>query len=154
MCFSTLDSRVATHFSQPEVHPQAKRYAPIFSLDLTLSASARTNHRSIDRYAVHAAQSLPTDRRLIGVEICKNGHQAQPADPEEPFPQGLAGKKKSRRNARVAKAAQVAPRPVDLLRPVVRCPTIKYNRRVRPGRGFSLVELKGTALLRLHPGIN
>jgi large subunit ribosomal protein L13e len=54
------------------------------------------------------------------------------------------GKKKSRRNARVAKAAKVAPRPVDKLRPIVRCPTVKYNRRVRPGRGFSLVELKGT----------
>jgi len=58
------------------------------------------------------------------------------------------GKKKSRRNARVAKAAKVAPRPVDKLRPVVRCPTIKYNRRVRPGRGFSLVELKAAGIPR------
>merc|ERR1711974_126751 len=58
------------------------------------------------------------------------------------------GKKKSRRNARVAKAAQVAPRPVDKLRPVVRCPTIKYNRRVRPGRGFSLAELKAAGIPR------
>lgn len=48
----------------------------------------------------------------------------------------------SRRNARHAKAAAVAPRPVDRLRPVVRCPTIKYNRRARSGRGFSLAELK------------
>ncbi|KKK17799.1 hypothetical protein ARAM_002094 [Aspergillus rambellii] len=39
-------------------------------------------------------------------------------------------------------AAAVAPRPVDKLRPVVRCPTIKYNRRVRAGRGFTLAELK------------
>ncbi|KAL5120721.1 60S ribosomal protein L13 [Pleosporales sp. CAS-2024a] len=58
------------------------------------------------------------------------------------------GKKKSRRNARVAKAAKVAPRPVDLLRPVVRCPTVKYNRRVRAGRGFSLVELKAAGIPR------
>jgi large subunit ribosomal protein L13e len=58
------------------------------------------------------------------------------------------GKKKSRRNARVAKAAKVAPRPVDLLRPVVRCPTVKYNRRVRPGRGFSLTELKAAGIPR------
>ncbi|KAF2687345.1 60S ribosomal protein L13, partial [Lentithecium fluviatile CBS 122367] len=58
------------------------------------------------------------------------------------------GKKKSRRNARVAKAAKVAPRPVDKLRPVVRCPTVKYNRRVRPGRGFSLVELKAAGIPR------
>ncbi|USP74040.1 uncharacterized protein yc1106_01314 [Curvularia clavata] len=58
------------------------------------------------------------------------------------------GKKKSRRNARIAKAAKVAPRPVDKLRPVVRCPTIKYNRRVRPGRGFSLAELKAAGIPR------
>ncbi|PVI06132.1 60S ribosomal protein L13 [Periconia macrospinosa] len=58
------------------------------------------------------------------------------------------GKKKSRREARVAKAAKVAPRPVDKLRPVVRCPTIKYNRRVRPGRGFSLAELKAAGIPR------
>jgi len=52
------------------------------------------------------------------------------------------GRKLRRRNARLSKAAAVAPRPVDKLRPVVRCPTIKYNRRVRAGRGFSLAELK------------
>ena len=52
------------------------------------------------------------------------------------------GKKASRRIARRAKAARVAPRPVDLLRPIVRCPTIKYNRKLRSGRGFSLAELK------------
>jgi len=52
------------------------------------------------------------------------------------------GRKLRRRNARLAKAAKVAPRPIDLLRPIVRCPTIKYNRRVRAGRGFSLAELK------------
>lgn len=53
-----------------------------------------------------------------------------------------AGKKASRRSARAAKAAKVAPKPVDLLRPVVRCPTIKYNRKVRAGRGFTVSELK------------
>ncbi|KAF2197348.1 ribosomal protein L13e [Delitschia confertaspora ATCC 74209] len=58
------------------------------------------------------------------------------------------GRKQRRRNARVAKAAQLAPRPVDKLRPVVRCPTIKYNRRVRPGRGFSLAELKAAGIPR------
>ncbi|KAJ4305515.1 60S ribosomal protein L13 [Kalmusia sp. IMI 367209] len=57
-----------------------------------------------------------------------------------------AGKKKSRRNARVAKAAKVAPRPVDKLRPVVRCAS--DNRRVRPGRGFSLAELKAAGIPR------
>ncbi|KAK1836764.1 ribosomal protein L13e-domain-containing protein [Podospora conica] len=57
-----------------------------------------------------------------------------------------AGKKESRRIARRAKAAAVAPRPVDKLRPVVRCPTIKYNRRTRLGRGFSLAELKAAGI--------
>ena len=37
----------------------------------------------------------------------------------------------------------MAPRPVDgLLRPAVRCPTIKYNTKLRAGRGFTLEELK------------
>ncbi|KAH7175816.1 ribosomal protein L13e-domain-containing protein [Dactylonectria macrodidyma] len=52
------------------------------------------------------------------------------------------GGKLRRRTARQAKAAALAPRPVDKLRPVVRCPTLKYNRRVRSGRGFTLAELK------------
>ncbi|MCJ1352014.1 MAG: 60S ribosomal protein L13 [Icmadophila ericetorum] len=52
------------------------------------------------------------------------------------------GRKTRRRNARLVKIAAVAPRPVDKLRPIVRCPTIKYNRRIRAGRGFSLAELK------------
>ena len=52
------------------------------------------------------------------------------------------GRKSRRRAARLSKAAAVAPRPTDRLRPVVRCPTIKYNRRVRAGRGFTLAELK------------
>lgn len=58
------------------------------------------------------------------------------------------GRKLRRRNARAAKATAVAPRPVDKLRPVVRCSTIKYNRRVRAGRGFSLAELKAAGIPR------
>lgn len=57
-----------------------------------------------------------------------------------------AGKKASRRQSRLAKAAKVAPKPVDALRPIVRCPTIKYNRRVRAGRGFTLAEVKAAGL--------
>ncbi|ODA80187.1 hypothetical protein RJ55_03145 [Drechmeria coniospora] len=64
------------------------------------------------------------------------------------------GKKASRRTARQAKAAAVAPRPVDKLRPIVRCPTIKYNRKVRAGRGFTLAELKEAGVpRRLAPTI-
>merc|ERR1712141_346314 len=52
-------------------------------------------------------------------------------------------RKKRRAATRKAKAAAVAPRPVaGLLRPVVRCPTFKYNSKVRLGRGFTLEELK------------
>ncbi|KAJ2846068.1 60S ribosomal protein L13, partial [Coemansia brasiliensis] len=47
------------------------------------------------------------------------------------------GRKLRRRNARVAKAAKIAPRPLELLRPAVRCPTVKYNRKTRIGRGFT-----------------
>ncbi|KAL1975730.1 hypothetical protein VTN31DRAFT_4122 [Thermomyces dupontii] len=57
-------------------------------------------------------------------------------------------RKHRRRQARLAKAAAVAPRPVDKLRPIVRCPTVKYNRRVRAGRGFTLQELKEAGIPR------
>lgn len=53
------------------------------------------------------------------------------------------GKKKRRRTKRLQKAAKIAPRPVKgSLRPVVRCPTFKYNTKIRAGRGFTLEELK------------
>lgn len=53
-----------------------------------------------------------------------------------------AKQKKARRMARAAKAAAVAPRPLDKLRPIVRCQTARYNRRLRAGRGFTTQELK------------
>merc|ERR1712062_360764 len=56
-------------------------------------------------------------------------------------------RKKRRRVAREAKAAAVAPRPVaGMLRPVVRCPTFKYNSKQRLGRGFTLDELKAAGI--------
>ena len=51
-------------------------------------------------------------------------------------------KKVARRQARSAKAARLAPRPVNQLRPAVRGQTIKYNSKVRVGRGFTIEELK------------
>ncbi|RUS80604.1 hypothetical protein EGW08_011614 [Elysia chlorotica] len=54
---------------------------------------------------------------------------------------------KRRRVARAKKAAAIAPRPVaGLLRPVVRCPTFKYNNKLRLGRGFTLEELKAAGI--------
>lgn len=57
-------------------------------------------------------------------------------------------KKAARRQAREAKAIKLAPRPLGKLRPVVRGQTVKYNLRVRAGRGFTLDELK----VELQPG--
>ena len=58
-------------------------------------------------------------------------------------------RKLRRRQARIAKAAKVAPRPVaGLLRPVVRCPSIRYNTKVRLGRGFTLEELKAAGFTK------
>ena len=51
-----------------------------------------------------------------------------------------------RRQNRVAKAARVAPRPLNKLRPVVACPTYKYNLKKRAGRGFTLEEIKAAGL--------
>jgi len=55
-------------------------------------------------------------------------------------------KKVARRSARAEKAARVAPRPVNSLRPVVRGQTLKYNLKTRSGRGFTLFELKGAGI--------
>mmetsp|Transcript_24932 Transcript_24932/g.35178 ORF Transcript_24932/g.35178 Transcript_24932/m.35178 type:complete len:199 (-) Transcript_24932:48-644(-) len=57
-----------------------------------------------------------------------------------------ASKKKTRRLARAAKAAAIAPRPLQKLRPVVHCPTQRYNAKVRLGKGFSLAELKAAKI--------
>lgn len=59
-----------------------------------------------------------------------------------------AGRKKSRRLARDARRAAVAPAPLERLRPAVHCPTQKYSQKVRLGRGFTLAELKA---VKLHP---
>merc|ERR1711865_906053 len=58
-------------------------------------------------------------------------------------------RKTRRRNARAEKAKKVFPRPVaGLLRPIVHAPTIRYNMKVRAGRGFTLEELKAAGVNR------
>lgn len=56
--------------------------------------------------------------------------------------------KKARRLKRAAKAAALAPRPVQKLRPIVHCQTQRYSAKVRLGKGFTLEELKAA---KLHP---
>jgi len=57
-------------------------------------------------------------------------------------------KRKARAMLRRRKAASKAPRPLEKLRPIVNCPTQRYNMRLRAGRGFSLLECKKVGL---HP---
>ena len=52
------------------------------------------------------------------------------------------GRKLRRRQARKEKAAKLGVRPLTLLRPAVRAQTVRYNRKIREGRGFTLAELK------------
>ena len=51
-------------------------------------------------------------------------------------------RKLRRRRVRNEKAARIAPRPLNKLQPVVHGQTIKYNTKIRPGRGFTLDELQ------------
>jgi len=60
-----------------------------------------------------------------------------------------AARKKRRRVTRQQKAAAIAPRPAcGLLRPAVHPPTIKYNYKLRQGRGFTFQELKEAGVNR------
>jgi len=58
------------------------------------------------------------------------------------------GRKLRRRKARKEKAARLGVRPLNLLRPAVRGQTIRYNRKLREGRGFTLAELKEAGIGR------
>ncbi|GHJ89752.1 hypothetical protein NliqN6_6154 [Naganishia liquefaciens] len=58
------------------------------------------------------------------------------------------GRKHRRRVARQTKALTLGVRPLQLLRPAVRAPTIRYNTKVRLGRGFTLSEIKQAGIAR------
>lgn len=57
-----------------------------------------------------------------------------------------AGRKSRRLTARRSKANAISPRPLDRLRPTVRCQTIRYSHRPRLGKGFTLAEIKAVGL--------
>merc|ERR1739848_887697 len=90
-----------------------------------------------ERMAVHLNRVLPNAhfrKRKTWAKLAKTWFN-QPA------------KKVTRRSARAAKAAQVAPRPqAGQLRPVVQCPTFRYNSRQRLGRGFTKQEIVDSGL--------
>lgn len=52
------------------------------------------------------------------------------------------GRAKSRRVLRQKKQAKIAPRPLGKLRPAVHPATVRYNHKLRLGRGFTLSELR------------
>jgi len=58
------------------------------------------------------------------------------------------GRKLRRRTARKEKAAKLGVRPLTLLRPAVRGQTVRYNRKLREGRGFTLAEIKEAGINR------
>ena len=62
-----------------------------------------------------------------------------------------AGRKKRRLQARKAKAQAFGSRPIDNLRPAVRCSTIRYNHRVRTGRGTKNTLTQDSLSLKLKP---
>jgi len=55
-------------------------------------------------------------------------------------------RKLKRKQKRQARAAKIFPRPTELLRPLVRCPTNRYNTKIRLGRGFTVDELREAKL--------
>nr|XP_022910913.1 60S ribosomal protein L13-like [Onthophagus taurus] len=57
-------------------------------------------------------------------------------------------RKKRRNQRRIDKAKRLTPLPIDHLRPIVRCPSIRYHSKTRLGRGFSIKELKSAGINR------
>ncbi|OBS76535.1 hypothetical protein A6R68_17010, partial [Neotoma lepida] len=132
------------------VCPERTRYArycraPGCSLPIR---TTQDNKISVLSFMVHSP-SFTILKSLRG----SHGAQLEWHDPEAPLPQGLAAasghlvqlpaRKIYRRKARQAKARSIAPRPAPSpIRPIVKCPTMRYHTKVRAGRGFSLEELR------------
>ncbi|KAG6119717.1 hypothetical protein E4U13_007408 [Claviceps humidiphila] len=103
----------------------------------------QTEHRQPEPVGSHTGtMAIKHNQKIVNNHFRKDWQRRVRTHFDQP------GKKASRRVARQAKAAALAPRPVDKLRPIVRCPTIKYNRKVRAGRGFTLTELKEAGIAR------
>ncbi|KAG8988215.1 60S ribosomal protein L13 [Tulasnella sp. JGI-2019a] len=58
------------------------------------------------------------------------------------------GRAQRRHRNRVRRSAKLGAKPIKPLMPAVRCPTIRYNMKVRQGFGFTLMELKAAGIHR------
>ncbi|KAG6138794.1 hypothetical protein E4U24_001152 [Claviceps purpurea] len=113
------------------------------SISSTPKPQRQTEHRQPEPVGSHTGtMAIKHNQKIVNNHFRKDWQRRVRTHFDQP------GKKASRRVARQAKAAALAPRPVDKLRPIVRCPTIKYNRKVRAGRGFTLTELKEAGIAR------
>ncbi|KAL8543906.1 hypothetical protein ACS0TY_004454 [Phlomoides rotata] len=66
--------------------------------------------------------------------------------------QNYPARKTRQRIARQKKAIKIFPRPTaGPLRPIFHCQTLKYNMKVRAGKGFSLKELKAAGIAKNLP---
>merc|ERR1712004_151235 len=89
-------------------------------------------------YSIQKTSKMPAKRN----QMVPNAHFHKDWDRYVKTWFNQPARKERRRKMRAKKAAAVAPRPMKTLRPVVRCPTFRYNVKARSGRGFSLEELK------------
>lgn len=55
-------------------------------------------------------------------------------------------KAQTRRRLRIQKAKKAFPRPLKQLKPVVACPTVRYNMRKRLGAGFTIEEIRASGI--------
>lgn len=136
--------RIQRH-SSPIPHPflsisllcqESRQNGKLTSILLLCDCVAATSHSQGPRTDNSSAQAIKHNNIIPNTHFHKDWQRRVKVHFEQ------AGRKHRRRDARIAKAARVAPRPVDRLRPVVQCPTLKYNRRARAGRGFTIQELK------------
>ena len=138
-----------THLFECEIPPSKIRRAPHTKSShlrskLTSPSSPSTHPLTLVDIVHFATMAIKHNQQLPNAHFHKDWQRRVRVHFDQP------GRKSRRRAARLSKAAAVAPRPVDKLRPVVRCPTLKYNRRARAGRGFTLQELK---VGNLHPSL-
>jgi ribosomal protein L13E len=99
------------------------------------------------RFAIHLEVRIKSANYIIQTALVKN-HFRKDWQRRVKTWFDQPGRKLRRRTARRSKAASLGVRPLTLLRPAVRAPTIRYNIKIREGRGFTLSELKDAGVRR------